>query len=102
MTETIRHMETLYRQAAPAVEQLSAALEAYEAALPLLKELSDWYNSPQWLAAYEADEQGLLPKDLLRGVLAQDTLYDLFCQQSELLKQMKSLTKENDDAIPQG
>ena len=102
MTKTIRHMETLYRQAAPAVEQLSAALEAYEAAIPLLKELSDWYSSPQWLAAYEADEQGLLPKELLRGVLAQDTLYDLFSEQNHLLEQMKSLTKENDDAIPQG
>ena len=42
------------------------------------KILEDYYTSGQWRKDYEADEQGLLPKDLKRGVLSQDALYDLF------------------------
>ena len=39
--------------------------------------LEDYYSSGQWLEDYEADEQGLLPDGLKRGVLSQDALYDL-------------------------
>lgn len=42
-----------------------------------LRILDDYYTSGQWLKDYEADEQGLLPDALKRGVLAQDALYEL-------------------------
>ena len=42
-----------------------------------LQELALYMESGQWLQDYELDEAGLLPQDLKRGVLAQDTLYDL-------------------------
>ena len=42
-----------------------------------LRILDDYYTSGQWLKDYEADEQGLLPYDLKRGVLSQDALYEL-------------------------
>ena len=102
MIETVRNMEEKYRQAAPAVEQLSAALEAYEAALPLLKELFAWYSSPEWMKAYEADERGEFPAGMPRGVLNEDCLYDLLSDHHRLLEQMRSLTKEHDHAIPKG
>ncbi len=50
-------------QARPDPEKL-AALEAY-------------YTSSAWREDYEADERGEFPPDLKRGVLSQDTLYDL-------------------------
>ena len=37
-----------------------------------------YYQSGQWLKDYEMDEKGLLPKELKRGILAQDTLYNFF------------------------
>ena len=43
---------------------------------PMLEELTAYYDSPQWLADYEADEQGLLPPDLKRGVLSQDGIFN--------------------------
>ena len=46
----------------------------------MLRELIGYYESGKWLADYECDERGELPKDLKRGVLAQDTLYDLFSE----------------------
>ena len=39
--------------------------------------LESYLSSGQWLKDYEADEQGLIPIDLKRGVLSQDALYDL-------------------------
>lgn len=104
MIETIRKMEERYNEVFPVLEQLDAALDAYEAALPLLKELLDWYSSPDWMKAYEADERGELPSpaELPRGVLTEDCLYDLLSEHVRLQQRMKSLAKENDDAIPQG
>ena len=43
----------------------------------MLKILEEYYTSGQWLKDYEADEQGLLPDSIKRGVLSQDALYDL-------------------------
>ena len=42
----------------------------------LLALLEGYYESGQWLRDYELDEKGLLPRELKRGVLAQDALYD--------------------------
>lgn len=43
-----------------------------------IKELSEYYEGGNWKKDYERDERGELPKNLKRGVLAQDTLFDLF------------------------
>ena len=40
-------------------------------------ELRDYYENGQWLRDYEADERGELPRELKRGVLSQDGLWDL-------------------------
>ena len=47
---------------------------------PSLGELVRYYEGGQWLRDYELDEQGLLPKDLKRGVLSQDGVYNLLDQ----------------------
>ena len=41
-----------------------------------LPELIRYYESGQWLNDYELDEEGMLPQELKRGVLAQDSIYD--------------------------
>ncbi|MBP3798715.1 MAG: DUF4298 domain-containing protein [Ruminococcus sp.] len=43
----------------------------------LLDELSAYYTSDAWKNDFAADEAGLLPKDLKRGVLSEDGIYDL-------------------------
>ncbi len=43
----------------------------------MLQELTEYYENGQWLADYEADEAGLLPGDLKRGVLSEDGVYNL-------------------------
>ena len=53
----------------------------------MLKELEWYFESGQWLADYECDERGELPKKLKRGVLSEDALYNLLCDIEEVKKQ---------------
>lgn len=39
--------------------------------------LTDYVDSGDWLRDYDADRAGRIPKDMKRGVLSQDGLYDL-------------------------
>ena len=48
-----------------------------------LKVLIDYYENGEWLSDYECDERGELPKNLKRGVLAEDTLYNLIGELEE-------------------
>lgn len=44
--------------------------------------LQEYYLGGQWLRDYEADEQGFLPRELKRGVLSQDGVYDFLSEMS--------------------
>ena len=46
----------------------------------LLGELSDYYGSAAWKRDFAADEAGLLPQKLKRGVLSEDGIYNLLHQ----------------------
>ena len=52
----------------------------------MLKSLAEYYEDGGWLKDYEADERGEIPKDLKRGVLAQDAIYDLLHDVDEAKK----------------
>lgn len=89
----IRAMEEALRVSCEAVAALQKALEQYEAALPRLQALAAYYESPQWLQDYDADRAGQLPADLPRGVLSQDAVYDLLCDNDRLLAHMAVLAE---------
>lgn len=73
--ERIEFYEALFDEVSAAGDCLTDELEEK------LDMLEDYYTEGQWLDDYEADEQGLLPDDLKRGVLSQDALYDLFMEE---------------------
>lgn len=92
--ERIRAMEQALNEAAPAVERLLAALESYKAVLPQLKALAEYYQSPLWMQDYDADQAGLLPLQLCRGVLTEDALWDLLGDNDRLREEVKALAVE--------
>lgn len=65
-------------------------MERYEAIQPSLRKLSDYYGSTRWMKDYEDDEAGKLPKDLKRGVLSEDAVYDLLVDHHELILRMSA------------
>ncbi|WP_294411497.1 DUF4298 domain-containing protein [uncultured Ruminococcus sp.] len=48
-----------------------------------LAELEKYYTSDAWKQDFAADEAGLLPKELKRGVLSEDGVYNLLSEADE-------------------
>ena len=89
--ERIRDMESCLDASEKAIRELSEALSNYEEAQIQYRKLSDYYGSDQWMHDYADDEAGKLPRDLMRGVLSEDGVYDLITENRELLVRMLRL-----------
>lgn len=88
-TERIKEMEQRMNRASMAVMGLSAALDHFEAAKNDIDMLNTYYGSSEWKEDFDADQQNLLPKDLKRGVLSEDGLWNLLEDYRELKKRLK-------------
>ena len=88
-TEMLRQMELRMERAAKAVMELSAALENYEAVQEDIAALEQYYSSEEWKLDFAADEAGLLPADMKRGVLSEDGIWNLLSDAKELDKRIK-------------
>ena len=75
--ERIAAYEEILDRASRTASQMESLLEEYDRVLPDIRKLEDYYTSSEWKEDYAADEAGLIPKGLKRGVLSQDTVYDL-------------------------
>ena len=82
--ERIARMEEKMDAVLAAAEGLEQALERWEASHPAREELAAYYDGGAWLSDFTADEAGLLPEDLKRGVLSEDGLFDLLERAREL------------------
>ena len=76
-TERITHMENLLDKSTEVIHRLEQALEDFAALKSDIAELDAYYTSPQWRKDFEADEAGKVPKDLKRGVLSEDGLWNV-------------------------
>ncbi len=53
--------------------------------------LEAYYTSPAWRTDFEADEAGLLPPDLTRGVLREEGLYNLLEEYKRVEEEVKEM-----------
>jgi hypothetical protein len=88
--ERIRYMEELLDETEKVIRKLSVAIEDYEKIKDKINELESYYESPLWKIDYEDDEAGKLPKDLKRGVLSQDAVYNLLSELKNIQDKMWS------------
>ena len=89
--ERITHMEALLDKGTETVKRLEKALDDFAALQPAIAELEAYYTSAQWRKDFEADEAGLLPKDLKRGVLSEDGVYNLLEDYQCLKDQIRTI-----------
>ena len=82
--ERIARCEEMLDRAAAAARRMEEAREAFESVRGDLQELEKYYTGPEWKEDFEADEAGLLPAGLKRGVLSEDGVYELLEQYGEL------------------
>ena len=96
--ERIRAMEDILRRGEAALDRFEEVWENFAALQGPLKTLGAYYGSPEWFFDLEADEAGLLPDELPRGVLSEDGIYDLLTRNRELLEAMDNLLHPDAEA----
>ena len=97
-TERITEMENILRAAKTAVVELEGALAGYEALIADIERLDAYYGSLEWRSDFEADEAGLLPDGLKRGVLSEDEAHDLLCANRDVLDRMRRIVLPKKEA----
>ncbi len=85
----IQQMELYFDDLVDVMRHCPKALYEDEAIQEKLQTLADYQESGQWLKDYEADERGELPRDLKRGVLSEDGLYNLLCEAEEFIQERR-------------
>ena len=91
----IMEMERLLDESQTAVDTLMDALENFAAVQENIRVLDAYYSGEEWREDFEADEKGLLPADLKRGVLSEDAVYDLLTDNRELLARLLEVAAES-------
>ena len=89
----IRKMERRLNRASTAVKRLEAALDKWEAVQEDIDALEEYYGNDLWKQGFADDEAGLLPKNLKRGVLAEDSIWNLLEDNMELKKKLRNIKK---------
>ena len=89
--DRISHMEALMDKSVEVIARLEQALEDFAALKPDITELEAYYTSSLWRKDFEADEAGKLPKNLKRGVLSEDAIWNVL----EDYKRLKEALCEN-------
>ena len=87
-------MEAAFDRTALAVQMLEAALDTYETVKVDIDRLTEYLESGAWREDFEADEAGLVPGDLKRGVLSEDGLYDLLADIVRVNEHLQELAGE--------
>lgn len=85
----IRKMERHLNRASAALKRLSSALDKYNEAKADIAALASYYGSDEWKQDFAADEAGRLPKNLKRGVLSEDGIWNLLEAHRELQNRIK-------------
>ena len=82
--ERIERYEHILDRMMLAAEELEKGENVPDSVWEDLRALEAYYTGPAWMEDYEADEAGLLPKDLKRGVLSQDGIDSVLERMREL------------------
>ena len=89
--ERIQKMEAKLDDVTPKIRAFEESLENMKKVFDDIKILSDYYSN-EWRKDFEADEEGKIPNNVKRGVLAEDTLYNLFSDYYQIGEDMKELS----------
>jgi hypothetical protein len=82
-------MEDRLSRASQVVMRLSAALDDYVETQEDIRELESYYGSEAWKQDFADDETHRLPKDLKRGVLSEDGIWNMLEDHRNLKARME-------------
>ncbi len=93
MIYRIKRMEFYYDTIFNAVHNAPELLED-EHISAMLKSLTEYYEGGQWLKDFESDERGEIPRNLKRGILSEDAVFDLLTDIDRIKKSMREPLKD--------
>lgn len=93
----IEAMEEKFNAAGAAVRALDRALDDYLGVQEDLRALEGYLSGAERREDLRADEAGLLPAGLRRGVLSEDGLYDLLEANDELRRRLADCTATREE-----
>ena len=82
----LQEMESILNKATETLNTLEASISELQHMQNDIQRLADYYDSDDWRKDFEADEQGLYPKDMARGVLSEDGIYNLLERNKEIME----------------
>lgn len=82
-------MEERLDHASQVVMKLSAVLDDYVETLEDIRALESYYGSEEWKKDFADDEMHRLPKDLKRGVLSEDAIWNMLESHRHLKARME-------------
>ena len=83
--DRITEMESILDEALRRMDRAEEEPEALLQYQPQIKRLEEYYASQDWKEDFALDEAGKLPKDLKRGVLSEDGIYNALERNRELM-----------------
>ena len=89
----IEAMEARLDRSLEAISALQSALDRYIDAAADIRALEDYLTGEEWKEDFAADEQGLLPPWLRRGVLSEDGVYNMLSDNAELIARLRELVQ---------
>ncbi len=89
----IAEMEAVLNESTDFLAEAQRLLEKWQAFLPKMKSLEQYYFTGDWRDDYEAYEQGKIPKDQPCGILSEDLIFNASADQQRLaIEYLKVLT----------
>jgi len=90
----VARYEELLGEVTAAHAALREAIGQFAAAQPAAQALEAYCTGEEWKRDFAADEAGLLPPELPRGVLSEDAAYDALAENDRLRAVLKALDEE--------
>lgn len=85
-----------YKRAEEAIKEAEIGVDMLLDAWDDICSLSEYMDSGQWKEDFEADERGEISKDIDRGVLSEDGLYNALYRFQDVLAQMSLIVDHVD------
>ncbi len=84
----IIEMESILDEALNSMDNVDEDPDALLEYRSEIERLDEYYHGQEWREDFALDEAGLLPKDLKRGVLSEDGIFDALERYRELLEEI--------------
>jgi hypothetical protein len=86
----ISRMEEIFDKAQEILDKAAEDPERYKSFQSEIKKLEEYYSGSAWKEDLALDEAGELPKDLKRGVLSEDGVYNLLEKNKEISEETEN------------